>query len=847
MRKHFKGFALVTLVLFLFLAFLPSNVFAGNAAVEKKQYSQEMRVSTAGQVYGKDQDKQEKGRSSRNTKGLPVLRTEPANGARLVRPDAPVKIFFDENSKHFRHVKKQLEKGHFYVLVNGQKAEAVFDGKNAVEVKHGLFDRYTHYTVKFVLHKDDRGHHYGFKNGRGKKWEKRTYQFSFETGSALNEPRHAKFDVSLNSPKVTEGTEIEVAFTDDYGQPGYGAEGKVSLTEYGTRRPGSAVAEPSEFTVPEGSDGKVKIRITDTEAEKVGVAVEVSGPYPEDAARFDGEVNFRPGPAAKVALSLDREKVVVGQIARVSGTAEDIYGNPVEDGTAVVASASAGQVSNAFTLDGAFTLEFTAPIKKQPVTLAVRVDQCETTMGIPVVADVPAKITVTPEEQETTAGSSVKVNVFVEDQYGNAVEDGTRVILTASNGTVSPSEAVTENGMVEAQVTSGQAGKVTVTASTENGIVSTVTVDFISSGGPQPIRTEVPEGWIGIYTAEELAKIGKDPKYPLYGKYILMANLDLSAYENWEPIGRDSYNRFSGVFDGNGLVIRNLKINRPGNMFQGLFGYLGGYLGRDATVMNLGLENVNIVGNTHTGGLAGCSNFAVIRNCYVTGNITGKNYTGGLVGYSYCTEIQNCYTTGNITGTSYVGGLVGNYNYDIFENCYSASNVTGSGAIGGLIGYNYYGIIQYCYTTGNIAGSDSTGGLVGSNAYGPIQYCYSTGNVTGGQNTGGLVGSNAYGRVQYCYSAGKVTGGNRTGGLVGSNRGYGSIINCYWNTETSGQKVGCGYTDYWYYAWYIYGKTTGQMKQQSTYNGWDFKSIWTIVENETYPYLINNPQNPPPQ
>lgn len=513
-KRYFKSIALVMLAFFLLSVVLPASVFAGDVVVVKKQRSQETQATVVNQVYGQnvEQGKQEQKQEQKQeeelfgdaNKGLPVLRTEPADGAKVVRPDVPIKIFFDESSKWFCHVKEQLEKGHFQVTINGQKTEAVFDGKNVIEVKHGLLSRYTRHTVKFVLHVEDNGNHNGFGNGNGNEWMNKTYEFSFETGSALNEPRHAKFGVSHSNPRVTEGTELEVAFTDDYGQPGYGAKGKVNLIEYGARKPGSAVAEPAEFAVPEGSDGKVKVRISNTEAEKVGVVVEVSGPYPEDAARFDGEVNFRPGPAAKVSLSLDREKIVVGQTAKVLGAAEDVYGNPVEDGTAVVAGVSAGQVSNASTLDGTFVLEFTAPTKKQPVTLTVEVDQCGAKLDVPVVADVPAKVTVTPEKQKAVAGSSVKVKVLVEDQYGNAVEDDTKVTLAASGGTVNPAEAVTKDGVVEAQVTSGQAGEVAVKASTENGVTDSAAVSFMAvvPAGSQVKLDVAPSSVPGEYVVE---------------------------------------------------------------------------------------------------------------------------------------------------------------------------------------------------------------------------------------------------------------------------------------------------------------------------------------------------------
>ncbi len=77
------------------------------------------------------------------------------------------------------------------------------------------------------------------------------------------------------------------------------------------------------------------------------------------------------------------------------------------------------------------------------------------------------------------------------------------------------------------------------------------------------------------------------------------------------------------------------------------------------------------------------------------------------------------------------------------------------------------------------------------------------------------------------------------GGLVGLNND-GTINNSFWNTETSSLLDMCGYqhpdasgsgcND-------SYGKTTSEMKSQSTFTNWDFTNTWNIGENQTYPYL----------
>ena len=70
--------------------------------------------------------------------------------------------------------------------------------------------------------------------------------------------------------------------------------------------------------------------------------------------------------------------------------------------------------------------------------------------------------------------------------------------------------------------------------------------------------TEVPEGYVGIYTAEDLDLIRNDPD----GNFILMADIDLGGKEH-TPIG-DHLNPFDGKFNGNGHVISNFTITASG-------------------------------------------------------------------------------------------------------------------------------------------------------------------------------------------------------------------------------------------------------------------------------------------
>lgn len=427
--------------------------------------------------------------------------------------------------------------------------------------------------------------------------------------------------------------------------------------------------------------------------------------------------------------------------------------------------------------------------------LTVAVSSCSLANG-QTQAPQAASITLAVDPQTAAAGTEVAVTAVVKDTAGQPMS-GVTVHFATTLGTISPQNVTTDqNGVAEAILLSSQAGTATVTAEAGN-LTAQQEVTFYTNE-PQPLRQPVA-GEIPIYTAEELAKIGLDPNYPLNGKYILMANLDLSGYSNWMPIGNDD-TFFDGTFDGNGLVIKNLTINRPAANYQGLFGFVS-YTGK---LINVRLEKANVTGGSYTGILAGL-NSGAITNSYSQGSVIGDYYVGSLVGHNF----------GDITGS------------------YSTGNTRGNYSTGGLAGINA-GAITSSYSASNVIGQDNTGGLVGENS-GAITNSYSIGSVQGNSAVGGLVGLNTDNTVTNCYSAGNVTGNSYVGGLVGRSY-YGTVTNSYWDTQTSNCSSSAGGV----------GRTTAQMKQQVTFSGWDFAAVWAIDEGKSYPYLRSNEQIPHP-
>ena len=196
-----------------------------------------------------------------------------------------------------------------------------------------------------------------------------------------------------------------------------------------------------------------------------------------------------------------------------------------------------------------------------------------------------------------------------------------------------------------------------------------------------------------ISTVAELQKLatltnsGKDTSGAIF---VLANDIDLSSVSSWTAIG--TFNAaFTGTFDGNGHVISNLKITGTKD-YIGLFGVIGG----GTTIQNIGLENINIKGDSCIGALIGYvrgssnnSNGININNVYATGSINATgNMLGGLIGnYTpyYSTGsgvVQNCYVDVDVTTThadtiDTVGGFIGNYEAEqlSFINCYSTGSV----------------------------------------------------------------------------------------------------------------------------------------------------------------------------
>jgi hypothetical protein len=335
--------------------------------------------------------------------------------------------------------------------------------------------------------------------------------------------------------------------------------------------------------------------------------------------------------------------------------------------------------------------------------------------------------------------------------------------------------------------------------------------------------------------------------------FLQTADIDLGAAPwnegtGWKPI-KGIMNDFRGHYNGNHFAIQNLTIDETGDYF-GLFRYLF-----NAAISNVILEDIQISGRDYSAGLTGKAENTVIENCTVSGNLSGRYYVGGLAGEIInLTTITECETGVDILGSEYVGGLLGQAtNGTVAECSVNGAVETTSNYAGGLAAYIISTDVSDCNTSGDVTGNSSTGGLIGIMSESSIEQSFTTGNITGGQNTGGLVGYNWSGSsITNSWSRGMVSGNSTyLGGFVGNNmsgntiinsfstgvvngltaaqgfigQGSGTVVDCFWDTETSGDSGSTGGG---------IGLTTAEMKNLSAFTNEalpDLNTAWDFVGN----------------
>ena len=331
-----------------------------------------------------------------------------------------------------------------------------------------------------------------------------------------------------------------------------------------------------------------------------------------------------------------------------------------------------------------------------------------------------------------------------------------------------------------------------------NFIITNTTTNKIITDASKAVYVEVSTG-------EQLKAIQQAGDSALGYNYALMGDINASDVTDYEAIGTNSGNGFTGTFDGRGNRIIGLDTTKDANdgnnnsmVNAGIFSNIG----EGGTVKNVNIYSGNFTGTDTAGAVAGVNegrieNVTGFGNTVtVTGDVNNAGNAGGIVGVNNGAGtfsdnndsastligygIYDVQSIGSvIAGDNKVvaGGLVGNNNGSL-GNSYSDSAVTSTAGttegLGGVVGVNtVVGNVQYVdslgVTNGGTTGSSNVGGIIGINN-GNMYSGYNESIVTGNNNVGGIIGVNSE-DVTNIVNATGVEGHDYVGGLIGDNAG----------------------------------------------------------------------------
>lgn len=340
----------------------------------------------------------------------------------------------------------------------------------------------------------------------------------------------------------------------------------------------------------------------------------------------------------------------------------------------------------------------------------------------------------------------------------------------------------------------------------------------------------VPDGYIGIYTAEDLDNIRNN----LSGKYILMNDIDLSSYENWNPIGTSDA-PFTGELDGNGYTVENMKINvtAADYVFAGLFGAV-----MNSSINNVEIKNaeINITSDesVYAGILCGDAKESEITDCNASGSLAIETkayvYAGGISGV-LSGNAEGCRNdadievtlTGDEEASAYIGGVFGGLEGDTEKSCNNGNIIVSSYLknkvkrinLGGVAGWSIYGTVNNCYNAENITENTNQTLIIG----GVAGFSFT---VTNCYNYGALNLTSTEG------SFGGITGETQllSSDFPSMSEPKNKLENCYYLDNISSA------TTFSYEEQIINVKclTTEEFKSKDSFVGFDFENVWVMDE-----------------
>ncbi len=191
---------------------------------------------------------------------------------------------------------------------------------------------------------------------------------------------------------------------------------------------------------------------------------------------------------------------------------------------------------------------------------------------------------------------------------------------------------------------------------------------------------------------------------------------------------------------------------------------------------------------------------------------------------------------------SYIHGLFGYVKNAIIDSLALVNyTVLVTSEVGGLVGVAESSDISHCYATGYIDGHNDIGGLVGKSIKSNLSCCYFNGEVIGNENVGGLIGYAENSELTQNYAVCCILESQSSGLLLGV--GFGNYLDaCYYCHSLEGRGWGVGdfygySSDYELGDYEISSLSMDGMRDDRSFNGFDFENDWDIIDYKSFPAL----------
>lgn len=354
-----------------------------------------------------------------------------------------------------------------------------------------------------------------------------------------------------------------------------------------------------------------------------------------------------------------------------------------------------------------------------------------------------------------------------------------------------------------------------------------------------------------ITTAEEFLKIANNNT----AYYQLEADITLGTAE--APLSDSVISTFGGNLKSKAgskhTITVYIESSAPATKGVGLFGTLAS----GAVISDIAIDGfVKYTGKTtdvFTGGLAGITaNSSTTKITNVTNNadVSGYNRVGGIVGASNAATnslITKCINNGDISAANEYAGGIGGYLNTQTTYCANTGKITaGTYHAGGIGAWTQGRWMMYNWNSGSVTAVSYAAGIAGKRqSTDGIRGCFNTGKITAtnGKAAGIVTYASATATAAYpftiegCYNIGEITGKDAAPFFVAPFNLNTTVVSSTITASLTAPSYFYGETD---------NDTTDGAKNftsaPATVADWGFAtSVWTILDNYTYPQLIANP------